>query len=576
MPHPDPDVDALSDRAAERLSPAAPQAGQKPASQTEGVFRSAGVASAAVLASRISGLVREGVMSRLFGAGMAYDAFLVGFRIPNLTRDLFAEGALSAAFVPTFVEYLQNKGRKEAAHLANLVATAIIIVVGALCVVGIVASPWLVRIMTSGWVHEAPQKYAEAVVLTQLMFPFLLLVALAAQAMGILNSLNQFAVPATSSTMFNLGSVGSGVVLGFWLGPRLGLPPIHGMAIGVVIGGALQLLWQVPSLLRAGMRFHFAFDFNHPGLRHIVQLMGPGIIGNASVQINVVVTTILATTIHDPLRGLDGPVAWLGYAFRFMQLPLGLFGVAIATATLPAIGRSAASGDTEEFRETLARSLGLTFLLTVPSAVGLIILGKSMIGLVYQGVKFKTYDTHQTSLALACYALGLAGYSAIKILSPAFYALNDARTPMYTSLASIAVNAGLGWLFAFRLGLGHAGLALATAFVANISFLALFWIMRNRIGGVHGRRLRAVVWKVLFASAVMAAAVWGLSAGVHAAIHREGVARALDILLGVPTGAAIVYLLCRAMKVEELEMATRALSRPMLGRFPAVAAKLGM
>jgi len=547
----------------------------KTESPSENVFRSAGVASVAVLTSRVSGLVREGVMSRLFGAGMAYDAFLVGFRIPNLTRDLFAEGALSAAFVPTFVDYLQNKGKKEAAHLANLVATTIILVVGGLCLLGILASPWLVRIMTSGWVHEAPQKYAQAVVLTQIMFPFLLLVALAAQAMGVLNALNQFAVPATSSTMFNVGSVGSGVILGFWLGPHIGLSPINGMAIGVVIGGALQLLWQAPSLLRSGIRFRFAFDFNHPGLRHIVQLMGPGIIGNASVQINVVVTTILATTIHDPVRGLDGPVAWLGYAFRFMQLPLGLFGVAIATATLPAIGRSAASGDTAEFRETLARSLGLTFLLTVPSSVGLIVLGKSMIGLIYQGVKFKAYDTDQTTVALACYALGLAGYSAIKILSPAFYALNDSRTPMYTSLASIVVNAGLGWLFAFRLGLGHAGLALATACVANVSFVALFWIMRNRIGGVYGRRLRDVVWKVLLASAAMAAVIWGLSSAFHTLAPRAGVARGLDILFGVPAGVAIVYVLCRAMRVEELEMATRALAGPLLRRFPAMAAKIG-
>jgi putative peptidoglycan lipid II flippase len=214
-----------------------------PQSQSEEVFRSAGVASAAVLTSRVSGLVREGAMARLFGASSVFDAFLIGFRIPNLARDLFAEGALSAAFVPVFVEYLQNRDKKEAAHLANLVATAIILGVGGLCAIGILLSPWLVRILTSGWVEAAPQKYAQAVTLTQIMFPFLLLVALAAQAMGILNALNQFAVPAFSSTLFNVGSVISGVILGFWMGPRIGLSPINGMAIGVVIGGALQLLW---------------------------------------------------------------------------------------------------------------------------------------------------------------------------------------------------------------------------------------------------------------------------------------------------------------------------------------------
>ena len=549
---------------------------QAPRSQSEKVFRSAGVASAAVLTSRVSGLVREGAMARLFGASSSYDAFLIGFRIPNLARDLFAEGALSAAFVPIFVEYLQTKGRKEAAHLANLVATAIIVVIGGLCALGVLVSPWLVRILTSGWVHAAPQKYAQAVVLTQIMFPFLLLVALAAQAMGVLNALNQFAVPAFSSTLFNVGSVVSGVVLGFWLGPRIGLSPIAGMALGVVIGGALQLVWQLPSLWKSGMRFRFAFDFRHPGLRRIMALMGPGIIGNASVQINVVVTTVLATLIYDPVRGLDGPVAWLGYAFRFMQLPLGLFGVAIATATLPAIGRSAALGDTVEFRETLARSLGLTFLLTVPSAVGLILMGRSMIGLIYEGANFKAYDTSQTTLALSYYALGLVGYSAIKVLSPAFYALGDARTPMFTSLASIAVNAGLCWLLAFHWGMGQAGLALATALVANIGFLALYSLMHGRIAGVYGRRLRSVVWKVSVASGVMGVAIWILSQGFHAVFQRVGVARLFDIGIAIPAGAAIVYALCRIMKVEELEMATRALGGPILHRFPALTAKLGL
>ena len=230
-------------------------------------------------------------MSRLFGAGSSVDAFVIGFRIPNLTRDLFAEGALSSAFVPTFVDYLQNKGKEEAAHLANLVATAIILFVGMLCVVGMVASPWMVPLLTQNWVATNPEKVTEAVKLTQIMFPFLLLVSLAAQAMGILNACNQFAVPAFSSTWFNIGSVLSGLLLGFVMGPWLGITRIEGMAYGIVIGGALQLLCQAPSLYKQGFRFRFAFDFSHPGLRHIIRLMGPAIIGNSSVQINVLVNT---------------------------------------------------------------------------------------------------------------------------------------------------------------------------------------------------------------------------------------------------------------------------------------------
>lgn len=533
---------------------------------SEQVFKSAGIASFAVLLSRISGLVREGVMSRLFGAGSAYDAFVIGFRIPNLTRDLFAEGALSAAFVPTFVDYLQKKDRKEAIHLANLVATAIILFVGGLCVLGMLLAPWFVPLLTPNWTHEAPEKTAAAVRLTQIMFPFLLLVALAAQAMGVLNSFNKFAVPAFSSTWFNVGSVASGVALGYWLGPRLGIEPIDGMAWGVVIGGGLQLAWQLPSLYRLGFRFRPALDFRHPGLRHIAKLMGPAIIGNASVQVNVLVNTFFAASIVDPVRGLDGATAWLQYAFRFMQLPLGLFGVAIATATLPAIGRSAASGDLDEFRETLARSLGLVFLLTVPASFGLVVLGPSIVGAIYEGRRFEAYDTHQTAVALAYYSLGLAGYAAVKVLTPAFYALKDSRTPMAISLASIGINACMAWTLVTHAGLGHAGLALSTSCVALFSFLAQFLAMRARIGGVYGRRLRSVVLKTLLASLVMSAVVLASSRAIGHWAGTGFLARLTDLAVSIPLGLVVLYWVARALKIEELEMARRALASPIARR----------
>lgn len=547
----------------------------QPASQSERVFRNAGIASFAVLLSRLSGLVREGVMSRLFGAGAAVDAFVVGFRIPNLTRDLFAEGALSSAFIPTFVDYLNTKSKEEAAHLVNLVATAIIVLVGGLCVVGMLASPWLVALVTGHWVEDAPEKYWQAVRLTQIMFPFLLLVALAAQAMGVLNSLNQFTVPAFSSTWFNVGSVVFGILLGFVAGPHLGITAIEGMAIGVVIGGALQLLWQVPSLLKAGFRFRLSFDWGHPGLRQIFRLMGPAILGGASVQINVLVNTFFATSIDDPVRGVDGPVAWLGYAFRFMQLPLGLFGVAIATATLPAIGRSASSGNMEEFRETLARSLGLVFLLTVPSSVGLIVLGPAIVGAIYEGAEFQPYDTLQTARALSFYALGLAGYAATKVLVPAFYAMKDSRTPMYISLGSIVINAGVGYSLVRVAGMGHAGLALATSAVAMFSFLVLFWMLKVKIGGVYGRRLRGVILKVTLASGVMGAVVWGSSQLWQRWLGTAPVGRLVELGVTIPLGVAVLYLVSRALRVEELSMAVTAVGGPIARRLSALNAKLG-
>src|SRR5260221_899487 len=221
---------------------------------SESVVRSAGIVSVAVAMSRVTGLVREMVMARLFGAGFVYDAFLLGFRIPNLTRDLFAEGAFCSAFVPIFTQTLSQKGRKEAAILSNLVATALILIVGLFCVLGVVFSPALVTLLAQGF-HQVPGKFELAVKMTRIMFPFLLLVALAAQAMGVLNACNRFGVPATASTFFNIGSVIFGMALGIWLGPSLHISRIEGMAIGVVLGGALQLTWQVPSLRRGGGQF---------------------------------------------------------------------------------------------------------------------------------------------------------------------------------------------------------------------------------------------------------------------------------------------------------------------------------
>jgi putative peptidoglycan lipid II flippase len=514
--------------------------------------------------SRVTGLLREIVMARLFGAGFIYDAFLLGFRIPNLTRDLFAEGALSSAFVPIFTQTLEHKGRKEAAILSNLVATALILVVGLFCLVGIVFAPFWVDLLASGF-HQVPGKFELAVKLTRIMFAFLLLVALAAQAMGVLNACNRFAVPALASTFFNIGSVVFGLILGYVLGPHLGMDPITGMAIGVVLGGALQLVWQLPLLRAEGFRFRPAFDWNHPLLRKILRLMGPAIVGNAAVQINVLVITNFASRIPG-----NGPVSWLGYSFRFMQLPLGLFGVAIASATLPAISRSAGVGDFDEFRRTLSKSLGMVFLFTLPSAVGLIVLGRTMIGAIYQGGKFSAYDTQQTAVALSCYALGLAGYSALKVLNPAFYALHDARTPMIVSLLSIAVNYFVASVLFSRTDLGHAGLALSTAVVATFGGLALFVILRRRIAGIYGRNLMDSIWKITLSSAVMGAVVWLADRFVEGRLGVDRLARLADLAVSIPLGILVFYGLCRALRVSELELAARALADPLARRLRAL------
>jgi putative peptidoglycan lipid II flippase len=545
----------------------------KRTAQSEQVARSAGVVSIAIFMSRITGLVREMVMAQKFGAGFSYDAFLLGFRIPNLTRDLFAEGALSSAFVPTFTKYLAEGDKEGAARLSNLVATAIVAIVGVVCLLGVIFAPGLVWLLAPGYA-AVPGKFELAVQMTRIMFPFLLLVALAAQAMGMLNACNVFGVPAMASTFFNIGSVIFGLVLGFYIGPHIGITAIEGMAYGVVLGGALQLVWQVPSLRRAGFAFKPDFHWSHPGLQQIFRLMIPAILGNAAVQINVMVNTNFASRLSDPLRGPDGPVSWLAYAFRFMQLPLGLFGVAFAAAVLPSVSRSAASANYEEFRKTLSRSLNMVFLLTIPSSIGLAVLGRPIIGAIFQGGKFQVYDTQQTALALSCYAVGLVGYAATKMLNPAFYALDEANTPMFVSLLSILINFGVAWMLLFVFHLGHAALALSTSVVAIVASLVLFERLRRRLGGIEGRYLMHGFTRIAAGSIFMALPVWAAS---YQMTRWLGVSRWADLAnlaVSLPIGLLAFVIILKYLKVDELRFALDVFASPFLSRFNSLRAKI--
>jgi putative peptidoglycan lipid II flippase len=335
------------------------------------------------------------------------------------------------------------------------------------------------------------------------------------------------------------------------------------------------LAWQIPSLLRAGFKYRPRLDFSHPGLRNIMRLMVPAIVGSASVQINVMVNTNFASTITDSSgHVINGPVSWLSYAFRFMQLPLGLFGVAIASATLPSISRSAATKQMGEFRDTLARSLGMVLLLTVPAAIGLAVLGKSMIAAVYEGGALRASDTEQIALALSCYAVGLCGYAAVKILAPALYALDDARTPMLVSLASIAVNYAAASSMIRFAGLGHAGLALSTSLVASFSAVALLEAIRRKIGGVDGRQLAVSFVKIAVASAVMGAVCFAASRTLQFYLGVSRWMRLLELAVSIPLGLAVFYAVCRMSGLPELESAQRALLPPLARRLGLARAKI--
>jgi putative peptidoglycan lipid II flippase len=526
------------------------------------VARNAGIVSLAVMASRVLGLVRDQVFAVLFGAGFHYDAFLTAFRIPNLLRDLFAEGALSAAFVTTFTHVLGTKGKTEAVRLSNRVATLMIAVISVISLIAWWQTPAIVRVLAPGF-FDVSGKADLTIRLTRIMIPFLLFIALAAQAMGILNARNRFGIPALAAAFFNIGSIVGGILLGFVLGPAIGLSAIEGMAYGTLIGGFLQFAVQWPSLMRAGFSYRPALSISDPGVRQIVRLMGPAVIGTAAVQINVFVNTNFASSIIDPATGAvaNGPVSWLNYAFRFMQFPIGIFGIAIATAALPALSRSSAQQDYGKFRRTLAHALALVFVLCVPSAVGLAVLGRPIVALIFEHGRFTAFDTVQTGNALAAYAIGLAGYAAVKVLSPAFYALGDARTPMLISLGSIAVNYGMNSLLVGTFG--HVGLAFSTSTVALINFLLLALLIRRRIGGLARSPLGITLLRICAASIPMAAAAWSVNA-LCATLPLGGVVLELvSVAASITLAAVVFYAACRLLRVDELDEAIDA----VIGRF---------
>jgi len=463
-------------------------------------IRAAGVVGLAVLCSRVLGLARDQIFAALFGAGLIMDAFNMAFRIPNLLRDLFAEGALSTAFVTTFSRTVAAGGEEAAWRLANKVATLTAVALSAITLLGIAFAPWLVEVLAPGFPAE---KAALTITLTRVMYPFILLVSLAALVMGMLNARNVFGVPAMASSFFNLGSIVGGVLLGYWLDPEFGRRAILGLAVGTLIGGTLQLGVQLPALRRLGHRFRADFHWRDPGVRSILRLMGPSVIAASTTQVNVLINSVFASHLG------NGPISWLTVAFRLMQLPLGIFGVALGTVTLPLLARMAATGQHGVFRSELARGMRLAFLMTIPASIGLIVLAEPIISVLYQHGRFGVFDTVESAGALRFYALGLCGYAALKVLVNAFYAIDRRKTPMIVSIVAVAVNLGLNWIFTVHLGWGHRGLALSTACVATSNFVILYLLMRSHLGRLESRAMAALLARVALASVVLCAIAWG-------------------------------------------------------------------
>lgn len=457
--------------------------------ESGGIARAAGVVSGATLLSRVLGFVRDLIIARTFGAGTTTDAFFAAFRLPNMLRELLGEGALSAAFIPVFTESLTKRGREAAWRLVWTVFTLLASLLVLLSLAGIVLAPALVRLIAPGF-QALPLKLNLAILLARVMFPYILFVGLAALLMAILNAMGHFATPALSPMMLNIAMIGCAL----YLAPHLD-PPILSLAIGVLLGGAGQLLIQIPVAWRRGMGAHRGLHLSDPSIRRIARLMAPGVAGLAVTQLNVFIGTLLASFLG------EGSISILYYAFRLIQFPIGIFGVAIATAAFPAMARQAANHSLEEVWSTAAYALRLVLFVTLPSMVGLLVFRVPIVQLLFERGAFDRTVTLATADVLFFYALGLGAYVSTRVLVPAFYSIQDTGTPVKIGAVAVLVNVLCSLLLMRPLGAG--GLALATALSSFVNLGLLLTTLRRRLGALGKESL----WPPLLRMGVAAAAM---------------------------------------------------------------------
>lgn len=504
--------------------------------------------SAAVMASRVLGLVRDQIFAAMFGISALTDCFVIAFRIPNLLRDLFAEGALSQAFVTTFSKRIKESGPESAWPLAARMITIMAILMSVISIVGIVFSPQLVNLLVSGGTKTfGPEHFALTVKMTRIMWPFMLLVSLAALVMGILNSRRIFGIPALSSCFFNLGSIIAGTGIGLWLDPHRGPMTMVGMSIGVLIGGLGQLACQLPALRGLGFRFRPDWNWNDSDVRKIFSLMGPAVISASVVQINVLINSRFATSIPEA-----GAVTALSNAFRLMQLPIGVFGVAVATVTLPAMSMAALGKLDGEFRGVLSRGIRLVTFLVLPSALGLYFLAEPIIAALFQYGKFNARACVITAAALRGYGIGLLAYSYLKVLQPAFYAADRRWVPMMVSFFAITLSVTSNWYFVIVRGMGVEALAMTTSLVATVNFLILYVAMSRMTSGLETRALLVTLAKLAVAGGAMA----GICIAANHYVFRDLSAmrpysRIGGLAVVIPVAGLVYFAFARLLRVEE-------------------------
>jgi len=504
------------------------------------IAKATSIMGLATILSRIGGLVRDMVVASLFGAGFATDAFFMAFTIPNLLRRFFAEGSLTAAFVPAFTEVYQKKGLAEARKMASACWTLLLLVVVVVTVAGIFFSPWIVKGIGYGF-SSFPEKLVLTNSLNRLMFPYLLCISLLAVYTGVLNVLGHFFLPSVSTLLLNISMISWAFFAGDYFDP-----PIMALAMGVLCGGILQLLLPVPLLMKKGILPGFSFDFRAPEVVDVARRMLPGIAGVAIYQINVVVTRLLASFLP------EGSVSWLYYGQRLFEFPQGIFIVALGQAVLPAMSRQVTAGDEEGLRESVGFSLSLVLLITLPAIVGLVLCAEPIFSLLFMRGSFSLHDVQQSAYALSCYAPGLlfVGYS--RMATSLMYSRKNTSTPVKISFWTFLVNVVLGLVLMNYFA--HTGLAAALTLSALFNSCALFYCLRNDPAMPGFSFFAGDFSKILIATSLMGVLVYGLMS-VYSWTAPGHTATKILFLSGIIAAGILLYFVSIwVLRVQSLRM----------------------
>jgi putative peptidoglycan lipid II flippase len=511
------------------------------------IAKAAGLMSIATFISRILGYVRDMIFALYFGATGLSDTFFAAFRIPNLLRELFAEGSMSAAFIPVLTEYHQKYGEAEANRLVKIAFTFITIIVGIICILGIIFSPAIVTVIAPGFL-SSPEKFSLTVMLTRIMFPFLLFISLAAVVMGALNTKRVFFIPTLAPAMLNIT-----LILSIVFFESRAKQPLTAAAIGVMAGGFVQFAFQLPAFFRNKYRLGFDATFSHPGLKKMSMLLIPATLALSVSQINIVVSNILASFLP------SGSITYLFYSMRLVQFPIGIFGVAMGMAILPTLSEHAVKGDYDKLRDDFSFALRLLFFITIPAMAGLIALREPIVNILFQRGKFDYIATVGTAQALLFYSIGIWSIVGVRVVTACFYSMQDTRTPV--KIAVFALIANIVFSIVLMKPLKHSGLALANALASSVNFCLLFFLLRKKLGRVDGRRIFSSFTKSVFAASLM-----GITGGIllHGKLwqaHGNTISKVVYLSGTVFICITTYFLVSYLLKNEELSYALRMIKQ---------------